>query len=190
MRAKVLLLATNLVFLLSSCGSSPAVAPEEISSSQEISKMEYTDGRLNTGTEWDQFFKTHDMHRYDSDEVIVRGVNDLDFTAGFVMPDSMDVLLPSTGSYQKSINLTVCSDGSYSGSTGSGTCSWHGGVSGSDTLNMHVDVVQIWSCEDTQGDGYIDYLSDVSGHAFLSEDSCAPFGGGESVYTFSNTYVD
>jgi hypothetical protein len=175
--------------ILTGCSSSPAASPEVLSSSQEISAMEFTDDRLNTGIEWDLFFKSHEMHRYNNDEVIVRAVNGLSFTAGFITPSSM-YPLPSTGSYQKSVTLTVCSDGSYSGSTGRGTCSHHGGVSGSNNLNMHVDVIQIWSCQDTPGDGYIDYLNDVSGHAFLNDNSCERYGGKKSEYTFSKTYVD
>jgi len=187
--SKKLFLTLILLLGISGCGleNSPSVKPEEISNYEEISSMSFTDERLDTSTEWVNYFDSHQYYRYNEDETLISGVNDFEINAGWITPVFMDPA-PQTGQYSKSVDVTICSDGAYSRSTGRGTCSWHGGIGGFATFSLHVDVVQIWLCEDAATEGYVLDLSEANGHAFLNKDDCSPYGGGKSIHTYGKTY--
>lgn len=171
--------------LLAGCGisSDSELPPLEISSAVLIKTMDQSDVALDTSSEWVTFFETHDFEQFDEDYVFLYGVNGLSMKAGYVTKPFMDSF-PETGNYSESNTYSVCGDGSYSGSSGRGTCSWHGGVYGTRTLNFKVKVVKVWVCNDNPNFS-ADHLVDGGGHAFLHSNGCESYGGTLREYSYA-----
>lgn len=159
----------------------------QISSSGQIKKMHKTDASLDTSSEWVTYFETHGLEQFDENHVFIYGVNGLEMKAGYLTHSFMDPF-PETGNYAESNTYSVCADGSYSGSSGRGTCSWHGGVYGTSTLNFKVQVIQVWVCNDNPNFS-ADQLVDGGGHAFLHSNGCESYGGTLREYSYAKYSV-
>jgi hypothetical protein len=185
--------------LCASCSSSTytqEVNNQNLSAS-EIQSVTYRDNRLDTSAEWVTFFTQRGYSDFDPDLKMLRVIGDMGLRAGSIVSSDgpgtgnigFESYFPESGEYVRQATYRVCSSGELSVSTGSGTCSWHGGINSEVTMEYQVNVVKLWICNDNPDFSPTRFL-DGGGHAFINSSKCDDYGGAMREYSLAEYFVD